>query len=153
MGGIVLIAAIVLLAAGAGAGYTLLLAPTGKPVAAQQASAKDAQPAPPAKQAGETSKEVVLALEPLLANLDGTRKFWIRLEGAVVFQTAPAASEQQPLLRQIGEDLLLVLRSTPVAQFESAVGLEFLRDDLADLVRVRTGGRARKLVIKSLVIE
>jgi flagellar FliL protein len=151
--GVVLIVSIVLLAAGAGAGYTFLVAPTGRPVAPLAALETGVRPATLAKQAGETSRELVLPLEPLLANFDGTRKFWIRLESAVVFQTAPSNSEQQPLLRQIGEDLLLALRSTPVTQFESAAGLEFLRDDFADLVSLRTGGRARKLVIKSLVIE
>lgn len=148
-----MIVAILLLAAGAGAGYTLLLAPAPKQGGAVAAAVSADGHAAADKSASDASRDVLLPLEPLLVSFEGSAKYWLRLEGSVAFRTPPAKGEQQQLLQQLGEDVLVLLRSTPVAQLENAVGLEFLRDDLSELVRLRSQGRARHLVIKSLVIE
>jgi flagellar FliL protein len=153
MAGIVTIIAVVLLAACAGAGYTILVASAPKQLGTETTAGKEAQHEPNVRSAAEANKEVMLPLEPILVSLEGTSKYWIRLEGVVAFHAAPAKEEQQSLLRQMGEDLLGYLRATPVTQIESPIGFEFLRDELAELVRLRSKGRARKFIIKALVIE
>jgi len=54
---------------------------------------------------------------------------------------------------EVSNDFVAYLRTVNAAQIEGAQGLEYLTDDLTDIVRVRTHGAADRLVIKGLVVE
>jgi flagellar FliL protein len=45
------------------------------------------------------------------------------------------------------------LRTLALSQIEGAGGLQALREDLAERVRLRSNGRARELVIETLVVQ
>ena len=57
------------------------------------------------------------------------------------------------LLKTMSEDLMSFLRTVPLSHIESAVGLEYLREDLSEIARLRSKGRARAVVLRSLVVE
>lgn len=157
IGGMLILAVVIMLASGSGAAFTLLVPAMlkgedeGKRETAPAKSAAAEAPGEAAK--SDAPKEHVLPLEPLIVSAVGTGRIWLRLEGAVSFSVLPGKDEQTALLRQMSEDVMLFLRSTSSSQFETPAGLEFLREDLSELVRLRSKGRARRFILKMLVLE
>ena len=166
-GGGFIVALLIVLAAGAGGGFavgTLIAArPDAAAVSAGGAPQKNAaaatapSPAQVAEMAkaakrGDDANEQVVPLEPILVNVGASERTWLRLEGSVTL--APGAEKERAVLvAEIAEDIAGFLRTTSLAQIESAAGLEFLREDLSELVRLRAKGRAKRFVLRSLVIE
>ena len=158
------------LGAGAGAGFsmTFLNADTvgvqGKvPAAGKQdahapaSSGKAGEAAAAGKRAAagapaEAQKEQVIGLDPILVTLAGPQKSWARLELSVVVETGEK-DDRTLLLKTISEDLMSFLRTVPLSHVESAVGIEYLREDLSEIARLRSKGRARGVVLRSLVVE
>ena len=166
------IVALLLLAvvgAGAGAGFSLMFLRTTAP-AAEQASAAIAEPAGKkpeagnvgvkagdtsksgAKPEGDARKEQVAGLDPILVTLAGPQRAWARLELGVVL-VGETKEDQTPLLKAMTEDLMTFMRTVPLTHVESAAGVEYLREDLSEIVRLRSKGRARGVVLRSLVVE
>ncbi|MFM9940472.1 MAG: flagellar basal body-associated FliL family protein [Hyphomicrobiaceae bacterium] len=154
-------ALIVVVIMGAGAGFGLgLLQPTAvEPVATAKSAQSDPASGPaPAdnekdqKRAKSEPGEHILPLDPIIVNLSGANRVWLRLEGAVAL-SAPMEKERVKLVGDITEDLVGYLRGTSLAQLETANGLEFLREDMTELVRLRSNGRASRFLIRALVVE
>jgi flagellar FliL protein len=91
-------------------------------------------------------------LAPVTTNLAGQKSTWIRLETAIVLEGEPPADVEM-LGSKITDDILAFLRTVPLAQIEGASGYQNLREDLNDLVRVRSGGKVRELVVQTLIVE
>ena len=102
--------------------------------------------------ARDVSTEHIIPLEPIITNMAGASKTWLRFEGLVVLSERPK-DDRSALTAQISQDLMGLLRSTSLRQLETAAGLEFLREDMAELARLRSKGRARDIIIKALVVE
>ncbi|MGE3991861.1 MAG: flagellar basal body-associated FliL family protein [Pseudorhodoplanes sp.] len=96
--------------------------------------------------------EELVALQPLIVRINGDTGKWLRLEGAVAFARS-SKEDRGPIVAQLGEDLMLFLGSLRLEQVGSPTGLEFLRDDMNDIVQLRTRGQAKRFVLKSLVVE
>lgn len=92
------------------------------------------------------------ALPPIVTNLAGPGKTWVRLEASIVLD-ADAEGNPNELAARIAEDMLAYLRTTPLAQIEGAGGYQNLREDLKDRVRIRSGGKVRDLVLQALIVE
>ena len=140
-----------------GASFGVLLVPKTDPAAVRSENGAPSPEVAPAKLAEvrgnrDVATDHVVALEPIITNIAGPATTWVRFEGSVVFKGAPE-NDRGPLPRQIAEDLMGFLRGTPLRQFETAAGMEFLREDMAELVRLRSKGRARDLIVKVLVVE
>jgi flagellar FliL protein len=148
MGAVLPVLVVVLIALASGAGYSLMLDQSGR----QRTTEPQAATAR-AKGLPELSKETVVPIQPLLVSSDGQKRHWIRLEGAIAFRQAPSKDEQPLLIKIIAEDMLSYLRTTPITQLESAAGFEFARDELSEIARVRSNGRASKFILKAMVIE
>lgn len=102
--------------------------------------------------AHDGSTEHIAPLEPIITNLASAGATWLRFEGLVVLSER-LKDDRSALTAQISQDLLGLLRSTTLRQLETAAGLEFLREDMAELARLRSKGRARDIIIKTLVVE
>jgi flagellar FliL protein len=89
---------------------------------------------------------------PVITNLAGPHRVWVRLESSIVLAGEPTA-EDDLLAAKIGEDLLAFLRTISPTDIEGASGFQHLREDLVERVRVRSNGRARDLVIHSFIVE
>ena len=95
----------------------------------------------------------MLPLETIVVNLAGPDNRWLRFEGVVVFTGSAAKENSASLPKYIMDDLVGFLRRTTLSQLDTAAGLEFLRDDMEELVRLRSNGRANTVLIKTLVVE
>lgn len=91
-------------------------------------------------------------LPPVITNLAGPQRAWVRIEASIVLAGEPSP-EDDLLAAKIAEDLVAFLRTISVTDIEGASGFQHLREDLVDRVRVRSGGRARDLVIHTFIIE
>ena len=169
-GFIVVVLLLALVGACAGAGFSMTFfspgatADHGKP-AAVAANAKqnaaagktgDASAAgskAPAKRADDVPKENVVSIDPILITLAGSQKAWARVELGVIVQPTEGKEDQTPLLKAVSEDMMTYLRTVPLAHVETASGLEYLREDLSEIVQKRSKGRVRGVVLRSLVVE
>ncbi|KAA2237381.1 flagellar basal body-associated FliL family protein [Salinarimonas soli] len=132
------------LAAATGAGVAYTLGDAKPPPRAVEAGA------PGAGKAAETNSMVRLA--PIVTNLARPTETWIRLEGSIVLDGVEG-EKARVLAAEIGGDVLAYLRTLALSQIEGAGGLQSLREDLAERVRLRSNGRARELVIETLVVQ
>jgi flagellar FliL protein len=159
------IIAVVLLAvvgAVAGAGFSLMFLNAGAPAHDAQTGKRDLQivqgsvkhgdagAAP--KSANEPSKVLISNLDPILVTLSGPQRSWARLELGVILD-APAAADDGVLLKSMTEDIMSYMRTVPLTHVESATGVEYLREDIEEIARLRSKGRARSVVLRSLVVE
>lgn len=109
---------------------------------------------PPAPQAGGDHDEPVAALrvfplETITTNLSDPTEIWVRLELALVFADQP----DPELAEIIHQDLLAYLRTVKARQIEGASGFQHLRADLNERARVRSDGRVRQVLIRTIIFE
>ena len=102
--------------------------------------------------AEKTVALVVRDLAPVVTNLAGPPDVWIRLEGGVVIDAA-AAKQADVLMTQISGDILAFLRTVSLTQLQGANGLAFLREDLNERARQRSGGAVREIILHTLVAQ
>jgi len=57
------------------------------------------------------------------------------------------------LLKSMTEDIMSFMRTVPLIHVESASGVEYLREDIEEIARLRSRGRARSIILRSLVVE
>jgi len=93
--------------------------------------------------------ENIVPLDPILTNLAAPSKVWVRLELSLVFD-GPA---DQSMARAIGQDILAYIRTVKLAEVEGPSGFQHLREDLEERASVRSGGRVKKILIRTLLFE
>lgn len=135
------------LAAGAGGSFGMLVLPKA-PVAAK--GKVDAAAHDPGK--GLSGGASLKTLAPITTNLAGPKSTWVRLEASLVFDGGLPA-EADLMAGRIADDILAFLRTVSLADIEGPSGFQNLREDLNDRARIRSGGKARELVIQTLLIE
>jgi len=94
----------------------------------------------------------VQVLPPIVTNLAGHEKVWIRLEGSLVFRS-DVPDDAEALAATVAKDIVAFLRTISVDQLEGGIGFQHLSEDLNDRVRVRSNGRVQELIIQGLIIE
>lgn len=159
------IIAMVLLAvigAGSGAGFSLMLMNSGGSHDAASSNrdleivggaGKKGDGAGPAKGgAAEGNKVLIASLDPILVTLSGPQRSWARLELGVILE-GPTEPDDAVLLKSMTEDIMSFMRTVPLVHVESAAGVEYLREDIEEIARLRTKGRARSIILRSLVVE
>ncbi|MDZ4843303.1 MAG: flagellar basal body-associated FliL family protein [Hyphomicrobium aestuarii] len=153
---------LIVLGVGAGFGYGVIIGPPAPtPVATSGAGGAAAPPGhdsasasaePSSSGAADRLKDHIVPLEPIIVNIGGGVGPWLRLEGSVAFSQA-VKEGRDALVAQMTEDVAGYVRSTSLAQVQTAAGLEFLKDDLSEIVQLRTKGRARRFLLRSMVVE
>ncbi|RYC10244.1 flagellar basal body-associated FliL family protein [Ciceribacter ferrooxidans] len=96
-----------------------------------------------------TEANGVVQLEPITTNLAYPSESWIRLEVALMFKGTPDAA----LAEQIHQDILAYVRTVSLQQVEGPRGFQYLRDDIAERVDLRSEGRVSKVMFRTFVIE
>jgi flagellar protein FliL len=94
----------------------------------------------------------VKVLSPIMANLAGTPRVWMRLESSLLFRDE-VPRDADALSAMIAEDIVAFLRTVSVKQIEGASGFQHLCEDLNDRVRVRSGGRVQELIVQGMIVE
>ena len=92
------------------------------------------------------------SLAPVVVNLSGASKTWVRLEGAIAIEGEPG-KEADHLAAQVTEDVVAFLRTVSIEQIAGPSGFQFLKDALDDRARVRSKGKVRELMIQGLIVE
>ena len=91
----------------------------------------------------------VLPIEPITTNLAAPSDIWVRMELSLVFNGAP----DNAIAEQIQQDFLAFMRTVKLPQVEGASGFQHLKEDLEERARIRSGGRVKKILIKTLLFE
>ena len=152
VGLIVEVLAVTLIAGGAGAGYAFM-----------NSAAPQAQPATENQKGGEKSAEKsavatcgqgpnLVDLPPIVTNIGSPTDVWVRVEASIVVD-GKATPHPEVLAAEIATDALAYLRTLSVAQFQGPIGLENIRQDLADRAVVRSNGKVSELILKTLVLQ
>jgi flagellar FliL protein len=132
---------------GIGAGGLFGLRVASQIEAGGGAKAAKSQPAP-----AKTSAQEELALKtlpPVTTNLAAPERTWVRLEAAIVTE----GDQSDLMVAQIADDIVAYLRTVTLQHIQGASGFQYLREDLVERMRVRSGGKVRDLVIHSLIVE
>ncbi len=142
IGLIVEILAVSVIAGGAGAAMAFL---QGAPPPIQPAAA-----AP--EKASATPERTLVDLPPIITNIASPPDLWVRVEASVVIDGKAAASNDV-LAAEIATDALAYLRTLTIGQIEGPIGLQNIRQDLADRAVVRSKGAVTELILKTLVLQ
>ena len=93
------------------------------------------------------------ALAATLIGLPGGLIFvWLRLEATLLFE-GKTLPHGEALATEISGDILAFLRTESLAQIQGVAGLEHLRQDLNERAAIRSEGKVRELIIRSLVAQ
>lgn len=106
----------------------------------------------PVGEVSYTAHARLRGLKPLVTNLAAPQEAWIRLQAALVLAEGNI-EDVNVLASHIEEDIVAYLRTLTIAQIEGAVGLQHLREDLNERVRMRSKGVVREVILESLVIQ
>ncbi|MES0162543.1 flagellar basal body-associated FliL family protein [Mesorhizobium sp. C268A] len=121
---------------------------TGACAAAPENQSNAEQPSKAAEHAPGTGPTLV-QLAPITTNLASPADTWIRLEASVVYD-APQPPE---LTESIHQDLLAMVRTLKMHQIEGASGYQHLKADLEERAAIRSGGHAKQVLIRTLLLE
>jgi flagellar FliL protein len=94
----------------------------------------------------------IFDLPPIVTNLGAPQEVWIRLEGSIIFDPRNLP-HPEALASQIGDDILAYLRTVSLRQIEGPIGLENLREDLNERAEIRSGGKVRAFVLRTVVVQ
>ena len=136
------LAVVVILAAFAGAAFEASrVAPPGADKPAE--SSAGASPAGPS---------TIVDLPPIVTNLGAPQDTWVRLEGSIIFDPG-TLPHPDAVAGRIGDDILAYLRTVSLRQLEGPIGLENIRQDLNERAAIRSDGKVRAFVIRTLVVQ
>jgi flagellar protein FliL len=92
----------------------------------------------------------IIPLAPITTNVAQPADVWMRLEISLVFDKAP---EDPALADAVHQDLLAYIRTLKLHQIEGASGFAHLRADLEERASIRTEGLAKRLLIRTMLLE
>ncbi len=141
---------LVLTAVCAGSGWFFggMLGASVQPPAAEEAPASNAH----GKTEGshEAAAELkIFSLVPITTNLADPTEMWARVELALVFADKP----DPEMAEIIHQDILAYLRTVKARQIETPSGFQHLRSDLDERARIRSAGKVKQVLIRTLLFE
>ncbi|MEO3384890.1 flagellar basal body-associated FliL family protein [Mesorhizobium sp. CAU 1741] len=119
--------------------------------APEEAEAAESHAAPEVDLANAEAREGlgVVYLEPITTNMAGAGSSWIRLELALVFD----GPTDLQLAQNIHQDILAYLRTVKMRQVDGASGFQHLRSDIQERADIRSQGRVKEVLIRTLLFE
>jgi flagellar protein FliL len=94
-------------------------------------------------------KRGVYALAPIMTNLAAPTDTWMRIEAAAVFDGEVDAN----MADVVQQDLLAYLRTVKLHQVEGPSGFLHMKDDLTERARIRSAGKVKSILIRTIVFE
>ncbi len=120
-------------------------------IAKHPPAAKAESPAGDARHGRFSDKVSLYPLSPIVTNLASPERAWIRIEASLVIDGEGV--DTKALAASVTEDTLAYLRTLSLPLIEGASGFLHLREELNDRVRVRSAGKAREMIMHSLIVE
>ena len=135
---------------GAGTGYVASLYLAAPAAVAADEAAAPAEPKPAAAEdAASPEGAVVTALPPILTNLAHPEGTWVRAEMSLLSDAPLPAGDAE----RVAQALLAFLRTVRLDQVEGPSGFLTLREELDGRAVLRTEGRARRVLMRTLLFE
>src|SRR5690606_17226623 len=91
----------------------------------------------------------VYKLETITTNLADPTDVWVRLEVGLVFKDQP----DPRLAELVHQDLLAYLRTVKSKQIEGPSGFQHLKSDLDERAQIRSEGRIKQVLVRTLLFE
>ena len=112
---------------------------------------------PGQSQANETDRMsgaslMVMEIPPVITNLDTPSDVWIRLESAIIYDASELKSPEV-ITAMLADDFLSYLRTLSLNELQGSLGLESLRQELADRAAVRSKRQVKEVVLKTVVVQ
>jgi flagellar protein FliL len=145
---IVIVLVLTLVSAASGGFLGLHLVSTAERVSEAQKAAAASRPV--ATQ--YTGSARLRRLPTVVTNLMSSTGAWARLEASLVLDDV-RDGDADALAAHITEDITAYLRTVALPQLEGVRGLQYLREDLNERAKVRSGGKVRELIIETLVVQ
>ncbi len=123
--------------------------PDARPGSHGEAEAGKAVKASETRLAEVGEKLGVVYLEPVTTNLAGPAETWVRLELALVFADKPDLVVAQT----VQQDILAYLRTVKFHQVEGPSGFQHLKSDIEERAAIRSEGKVRSVLIRTLLFE
>ncbi len=101
-----------------------------------------------AKKEGEAGPTLV-DLAPMTTNLAAPAEIWARVQLSLVFDGPPPPG----MAEDVHQDLLAFLRTVKMHQVEGASGYQHLRADLQERAAIRSGGKVKEVLVRTLLFE
>lgn len=95
------------------------------------------------------AKGTLVQLAPITTNLAAPDTMWVRLEVSLVL-TEPQPPE---MAERIHQDLLAYARTLRIHQIQGASALRQLKTDLDERAALRSGGKVKEVLIRTLLFE
>lgn len=92
---------------------------------------------------------MVIPLAPITTNLASPAETWVRLEASMVLDEPPEAE----LADSVHQDLLAYLRTVRMHQVQGASGFQHLRSELDERASIRSEGKVKRVLIRTLLFE
>lgn len=93
---------------------------------------------------------MIIALAPITTNLAAPDQVWVRMELSILLEAAP---EEADLADVIHQDILAYVRTVKMHQVAGASGFQHLKADLEDIASVRSEGKVKHVLIRTLLFE
>lgn len=98
----------------------------------------------------ETAAQLgIVYLDPITTNMAGPVDMWVRLEYALVFEGPPDLE----IAHLVQQDSLAYLRTLKSHQVDGASGFQHLRADLEERAVLRSDGKVKGILVKTLLFE
>ena len=94
----------------------------------------------------------VKELPPIVTNLASPENAWIRLQAAIVYESADLEHSER-LVVELMSDITAYLRTVSLAALEGADGLRRLHEELSDRVAIRSERKVREFIIETMVVQ
>ena len=91
----------------------------------------------------------VVYLEPITTNLAGPTETWARLELALIFADKP----DLVIAQTVQQDILAYLRTVKFHQVEGPSGFQHLKSDIEERAAIRSDGKIKGVLIRTLLFE
>lgn len=91
----------------------------------------------------------IFRMETITTNLADPTDVWARMELALVFNETP----DPVLAERIHQDFLAYLRTVKARQIAGASGFQHLKTDLEERARIRSDGRVKQILVRTLLFE
>jgi flagellar basal body-associated protein FliL len=98
------------------------------------------------------SKTTFVPLEPITVSLMDDRRTRVRVV-SIALLPADLLPEKDALVAQLQEDIAAYLRTLSIGDIDSGIGLSYLRDDFAEIIKVRSNNPKARLMIAGIITE
>lgn len=126
---------------------------TGLYLTSRHAPAEPAEGSPAAvtevRLAEEQEALGVVYLEPITTNLAGPTATWVRLELALVFE----GQTDLMVAQTVHQDILAYMRTVKIHQVEGASGFQHLKSDIEERAALRSEGKVKSILVRTLLFE